>query len=157
MAEKFTYSGDPEASAVDAVRFTIGDTDCRDPILLDKEIEYLLKLYCQSVLQASIRACEMAMAKFSRMVDESVGSVRISFSQKSKGYQVLINQLRQRLAIEGIQPFAGGISKTQKATQVQDQDRVVPDFTKHMMENEQIAPWVTNANGNRNDQNEPDV
>lgn len=153
----WTYSGDPSASAKDAVRFTIGDTDCRDQILSDKEIEYLLGQYCQSVLQASIRAAEMAMAKYSRMIDESVGSVRLSFSQKSKGFQVMINQLRQRLAIEGITPFAGGISKTQKAQQILDPDRVEPDFTKHMMENEQIAPWVTNANGDGNQDGDPDV
>lgn len=153
----WTYSGDPSSSTKDAVRFTIGDTDCRDQILTDKEIEYLLKLYCSNVLQTSIRAAEMAMAKYTRMVDESVGSVRISYSQKSKSFQTLITQLRQRIAIEGIEPFAGGISKTQKATEVLDPDRVQPDFTKHMMENEQIAPWVTNANGDGNQDGDPDV
>lgn len=152
----WTYSGDPSSSAIDAVRFTIGDTDSSDPLLSNEEITYLLGLYGQVIITASIRACEMIMAKFSRLANESVGSVRIDFSQKTKGYKDMVMQLKARLAVEDCTPFAGGISKTQKQTTIADSDRVEPDFTKHMMENEQIAPWVTNGNQDLNGDGEPD-
>ena len=38
----FTYSGNPETSTLDAVRFMIGDTNPCDPLLQDEEINYLI-------------------------------------------------------------------------------------------------------------------
>lgn len=42
MPDEWNYSGDPSTSSKDAVRFLIPDTDETNPILLDKEIEYLV-------------------------------------------------------------------------------------------------------------------
>lgn len=139
----WNYSGDPDSSAKDQVRFLIGDTDSKDKLLNDAEIRYLLKLYNQFPMNAAIRACEVIIAKFSRLADETVGQVRITFSQKAKAYATLRAQLQERLAIEGATPFAGGISKTQKQSNEYDEDRVRPDFSKHMMENHQVAPWTS--------------
>lgn len=145
-ATSWSYSGNPRANAKDAVRFTIGDTDPREPLLLDGEIEYLLEIYNNIVLNASIRACEMVMAKFTRLVDETVGSVSVQWSSRQASFMKLRNELTARLAKEDCIPFAGGISISQKVTERQDSDRVSPDFSKHMMENEQIAPWTTDQN-----------
>lgn len=41
----FTYSGDPSASKLDAVRFALGDTDASQPLLQDEEINYLISMY----------------------------------------------------------------------------------------------------------------
>lgn len=139
----WTYSGNPGSSAKDAVRFLIGDTDSKDPLLLDGEIVWLLSLYNNSPINAAIRACETVMTKFSRLADESVGQVKISYSQKYKAYQNMSAALTERLTKEDMTPFAGGISKSQKKEEEQNTDRVKPDFTKHQMENEQISPWVT--------------
>lgn len=150
----FSYSGDPETSTKDAVRFFIGDTCESEPLLHDGEIFYLLRLYGDGVIQTSIRACETIMAKFARLVDESVGDVKLSYSQRIKGYQEMRDELRQRLTIEDCTPFAGGISKNQVKLTDQNHDRVKPDFTKHMMENRQISPWVTGQDG-KNQQEVP--
>lgn len=139
-----TYSGNPNNSAKDAVRFTIQDTDIKFAIFLDGEIEYVLSQYNQVVLTASVRLVEIAMTKFARMVDETVGQVKIMYSQKYKAYESLLASLRQRIAIEGAMPYAGGISKLDKDNANQDPDRIKPDFTKHQMENRDIAPWVNN-------------
>lgn len=40
----FTYSGNPETSTLDAVRFMIGDTNPCDPLLQDEEINYLIEI-----------------------------------------------------------------------------------------------------------------
>lgn len=142
-ATAWSYSGNPLANAKDAVRFTIGDTDSTEPLLLDGEIEYLLSIYNDVVLNASIRACEMIMAKFARLVNERVGSVSVDWKDRMDSYMKMRNDLTMRLAKEDCLPFAGGISKTQKRQEVANTDRVKPDFSKHMMENDQIAPWTT--------------
>ncbi len=139
----WTYSGDPSKSAKDLVRFLIGDTDSSDPLLTDLEIAYLLGQYNMVAMNAAIRACETIMTKFARLANETVGSVKIDFSQKSKAYRDMAAALTQRLSVESMTPYAGGISIADKQTNEQNTDRVKPDFTKHMMENELISPWVT--------------
>ncbi len=154
----WTYSGNPGYSAKDQVRFLIGDTSAKDPLLLDGEIDWLLSQYQNNAIAAAIRGCETIMTKFSRMSDESVGQVKISFSQKAKAYQTLVNQLRQRISIEDMTPFAGGISHAQKREEEANTDRVKPDFTKQMMDNKEYGPglpsqgglleWAPNDDGN---------
>jgi len=143
----WTYSGDPGSSKKDEVRFLIGDTNECFPYLQDGEITWMLTQYNQCALQTSIRLCETLMAKFAGYIDETVGSVSLKNSQLLTNFTKLRDELRQRLLLQGIAPYAGGISKADKKTQAQNPDRVKPDFTKHMMENEQLAPWTTeNAN-----------
>lgn len=145
----WSYSGDPTESPKDAVRFLVGDTDITDPLLQDGEIYYLLGQYNNAVINASIRACETIQAKFGRMVDETVGSVSIKFSQRQKAFNDLKQMLIQRLATEAIPngPYAGGISISDVIQNNQNRGLVRPDFTKHMMENQQISPWVTSQCG----------
>lgn len=133
---------DPGASAKDAVRFLISDTDKCDQLLQDKEIEYVLGLYNNTPINAAIRCCEVITAKFSRMADETVGQVRISFSQKSKAYRDMRNDLVNRLAVEDATPFAGGISRTSVQTIDANADRVPPAFTRNMMNNWTLSPWI---------------
>lgn len=143
IAGNWTYSGNPDFSAKDQTRFLVGDTDKNDPLLSDEEIAWLLKQYNNYPMFAAIRAVETIISKFSRLADESVGQVKIAFSQKAKGYQNTLALLRNRVALEEAQPYAGGISVSDKQAVSQNSDRVRPDFTKHMMENYEIAPWVT--------------
>lgn len=96
-------------------------------------------------MNAAIRCCESVVAKFSRLANEAVGQVRIDFKQKAEGYLKMQTLLKSRLATEDAAPYAGGISISDKQAQVQNTDRVRPDFRKHMMENEQIAPWTTQS------------
>jgi hypothetical protein len=142
-AGTWTYSGNPAHSAKDQTRFLIGDTNAADPQLLDGEIEWLLSQYNNTPMNAAIRACETIISKYSRQADESVGQVKIMFSQKAKAYASTLTMLRNRLAMEDATPFAGGIYKSQVQQNRMNSALVRPDFTKHMMENYDIAPWVT--------------
>ena len=137
-------SGDPASSAKDAVRFLIGDTDTCEQLLQDGEITYLLGQYNNTPLNAAVRACEAVMVKFARLVDESVGSVRMSYSQRLKSYQTIQTMLRNRLATEDAAPFAGGISIAQEQVTDANADRVRPAFTRNMMKNWQMSPWIQN-------------
>lgn len=139
----FNYSGDPETSPKDYVRFLIGDTDREEPLLDDQEINVFLANYNNGVIMSAIRCCEAIAAKFSRRVNESVGRVKMDFSQAAKAYRDMAMDLRRRLAIEDCKPYAGGISKTDKMANNQSADRVKPDFTKQMMDNQQISPFTS--------------
>jgi hypothetical protein len=139
----FSYSGNPASSAKDQVRFLIGDTDKCDVLLQDGEINWLLTQYNNTPMNAAIRACETIISKFSRQADEAVGQVKISFSQRAKSYQTTLTILRSRLAMEDCRPYAGGISIADKMIVAMNTDRVRPDFTRHMMENDLIAPWTS--------------
>jgi hypothetical protein len=139
----WSYSFNPGSTPKDQVRFLIGDTDSTDPLLQDEEIVWVLSKYNNSPINAAIRCCESVVGKFSRLANETVGQVRIEFKQKAEGYMKLLTMLKTRLATEDATPYAGGISISDKITVNQNTDRVKPDFKKHMMENEQIAPWTT--------------
>lgn len=143
----WSYSGNPGSSAKDAVRFLIGDTDQCEQILQDGEITWVLSQYNNAPMNAAIRCCEAAVAKFTRLVDESVGSVSMSYSQRMKAFQELKATLVNRLATEDMTPFAGGISKA--ATQVVDAntDRVPPSFTRNMQQNWALSPWIMGGPG----------
>jgi hypothetical protein len=70
-----TYQ-DPSASAKDAVRFRIGDTDTTDAFLTDGEIVYCLGVKDGEVLSASILAINMIVARLSYDAQqETVGPV----------------------------------------------------------------------------------
>ena len=138
----WSYSGNPGSSPKDTVRFLIGDTENCDQLLQDGEIVWVLGQYNNAPINAAVRCCETIISKFSRLADESVGQVRISFSQKAKGYRDMLRDLRNRLATESMVPYAGGVSISDMQTVRSNNDRVPPDFGKHMMENEQISPWV---------------
>jgi hypothetical protein len=142
---KWSYSGNPSESPKDQVRFLIGDTDENDQLLQDGEIYYLLGMYNNSPLDTAIRAVEGIMAKFSRMVNETVGGVRIDFTDKLKNMDLMKQALIQRLATTQIAAYAGGISISDMIQVSQNADRPCQPITLHEMENQQIAPWVSNA------------
>lgn len=139
-SNQWSYSGDPRNSPKDQVRFLVGDTDESDPLLLDGEINYLLSTYQNNPFNAAIRACETIMAKFSRMVDETVGGVKISFSQRIKNMNLTRTMLVARLATEQIKPYAGGISISDMQQVAQNADRPRQPMCLHEMENHQIGP-----------------
>lgn len=156
----FSYSGNPGHSSLDAVRFLIGDTDPSDVIFQDAELAYLIAQYAPgAVINAAIQACEAALAKFARLVDEKAGGVDLKFSQKTKQYTLTRDELRRRLLVTDMNPFCGGISIAQKEANRENTDTVRPDFTKHMMENHQNSsgPFTAGNGGLSNgDGNELD-
>lgn len=90
-----------------------------------------------------MRCCEAIAAKFSRRVNEAVGQVRMDFSQAAKAYREMALDLRRRLAVEDMTPFAGGILIAQKIAQQRNKALVPPDFTRRMMQNQQLSPFTT--------------
>jgi hypothetical protein len=137
----WSYSDNPSTSPKDAVRFLIQDTIPSQPQLSDQEITYVLGLYNNAPMNAAIRCCETIMAKYARMVDQSVGQVKVSYSQRMKSYEQLLITLRNRLATEDTQWYMGGVNWIDKQQNAQNPSLVRPEFRKHMMENHMWSTW----------------
>jgi hypothetical protein len=113
----WTYSGNPGHSAVDEVRFLIGDTKAKQPMLLDGEIAWCLGQYNNDPLLASIRCCEVLIANAGSLVDQSVGPASLSLSQRIRSLsEVVLPTLKQRQALEGAKPYMGGLWRSDQIT-----------------------------------------
>lgn len=127
----WSYSGNPASSSKDEVRFLAQDTVKTDPLLEDEEIDFLITQE-GSAQKAAIKAAQTIMAKFARFVDESVGQVKKSFSQRFGHYRDLVDDLNRHAAMRGAVPFAGALTETQKDVQEDNDDRIDPIFTRDM-------------------------
>lgn len=131
----WTYSGDPSSTDRDEVRFLIQDTDTTDQQVSDEEIAYAVSNE-PSNISAAIRICRVLSAKYARKPDKKVGDLSISWSQLSKRYSELAQELEDSDMVSMVPvPYAGGISKSDKNSVELDTDRVDPSFTRGMHDN----------------------
>lgn len=128
----FTYT-DPGASARDAVRFAVGDTDARRPQLQDAEVLYCLGQCGGDIGAAAVMACEAIIASLGRMCDQTVGSVSKSYSQLQANYKATLGNLRRAASTSGGIPIVGGTSRAANAAPYGSYDYVRPQFTTRMM------------------------
>jgi len=139
----WTYGGDPDANARDAIRFLCGDTDTNDQLINDEEIAWLNKEVTGSttattgLYDAAVRCCLTIASKFSRLADQSVGDLKVSMSQKAKAYRLQAEELKTLADREGSvpTPYAGGISISDKNIDRDNTDRVDPWFSSGQFEN----------------------
>jgi hypothetical protein len=129
----FSYSGNPSASDLDALRFAIMDVDSADPQLSDAELNYLLTQK-GSVQAAAIAACQRLITKYSRFVDSRFGPSSEANSQRVTMYKTTLAELRREAGTSCV-PFAGGISKSSKDAYNADNDRVAPFFGRDKFSN----------------------
>lgn len=141
----FTYSGDPGASNLDAVRFLLGDTVEATAQLADAEILWLLTQNTNVYFAAALAADKVA-AKYtissgggSGVKTKTVGALSISYEsakERSEEYRTMATSLRFQGAITGgWLPYSGGISKSDKETREQDSDWDRPAFSRGMHDN----------------------
>lgn len=107
----FSYSGDPESSDLDTVRFLIQDTLSDEPLLSDEEINFMLKTWKDrgSLYYVAARCCETIAAQFAREVSISSDSQSISLSELMQKYTTLAEQLRSTDNSLGVgELFVGG-------------------------------------------------
>ena len=120
------YGGDPAHSNTAAVRALLRDTPSSSPVLTDNEVTWLVAQHPNVYFAASVGA-DMIAGHFSdSVVQKKVGDLSwtkgsISGDVASQ-YRNLSKELRATAARMGIKPMAGGISVSDKATQVGDSD-----------------------------------
>ncbi len=135
----WSYSKDPSANNKDHVRFLIGDTDSESEQLSDAEVNHTLTESGSSVYPAAILCVDSLLAKYTRLVDKSIGDLKISFSQRVEHYKALRATLRNRLGIRAAAPYAGGISISDKNSVELDTDRTKPAFARGMHDNTVVS------------------
>ena len=118
----WTYSGDPNASARDAIRFLVGDTDTTEQLLSDEEIAWIniqasgSATATDSLYECGHRACHAISAKFARQADKQIGDLQVQLSQRAAAYRAMADDLRQMSLRENTVPvpYAGGITISDK-------------------------------------------
>jgi hypothetical protein len=129
----FTYV-DPSNSDSDLVRFYCGDTESGEFYSTDEEIAFALDTQ-GSVLLASLVIAEYVYRKLAKRVDKKNGQYSISASQKFEQYGKVIEDIKNKIALDGGGvPYAGGISIADKTTREGDSDRTTPLFTRTMFQ-----------------------
>jgi len=105
----WTYSGDPQTSDKDAVRFYCGDTEEEFGLLQDEEIEYILNSQKRpDVKLAAIKACEQILAKLAKQVDYTIGPETVKASQRYKAYEGILRRLKKDVVGANAAPVMGG-------------------------------------------------
>jgi hypothetical protein len=112
---EWTYSGDPAASARDAVRFWMQDIDASLPLMSDAEVDFLLSRYQAEIgseLYVAAVACEVLAAKMARQVSVSADGVSVStgdlFSRYNELAVSLRDQYKQNRSLDST-PLVGGV------------------------------------------------
>jgi hypothetical protein len=136
----WSYSGDPSASDLDAVRFYVGDTTTTRQLLQDEEVNFTLAEHSNQRLAAAVCADAIA-AKFAREADQRVGDISKSLSQVSKAFTALATKLRAEVGKRAAPSFPAA-SRDWKQTQREDTDLVQPAFAVGQGD----SPWVVQLN-----------
>lgn len=123
-------------TTIQKVRLEIGDTDVSMPILTDDEYQYFLDKYDQSVNKAAVDAAKSILFKLSSRTRERVDALEIYGNQWAENYrQALLSYLSNpnlSTAIQGAQPYAGGISKADIADNLSNTDNQVVNLTRSL-------------------------
>ena len=137
MAGKFTYDGNPLKNPRNFTRWLAGDTDKRNPLQGDKEIDAAIKTAGgadasppdeQPVLfLAGAIVCERIAATFRRKANFAVANVRKDLGAVADNFMKQSKELRCRYN-EGILPFFGGQTISGKESLRENPDAVQPAF-----------------------------
>jgi hypothetical protein len=139
----WTYGGDPSANTKDEVRFLLGDTVQADPQVSDEEIAYLLGKWPDPYTAAAQGAAALS-ATYSRLIDRTVGTLSISYSQKSQQFAQLAKDLRAQArspeGAAGAAPLTFGIAWAEKDEKDLDTSLVPDVFDQGMHDNPDSEP-----------------
>jgi hypothetical protein len=123
----------------DEVRFYVADTDPVDPLVQDEEIAFVLSFEPDTRLAAAAVARQIAMQFAKQVTMEIAQEVRINLSDRAKNYMAMAKELDEAAHVGTgggglVGAYSGGISVADKATTAANADRVIPSFTKHLMQ-----------------------
>ena len=129
----FTWTGDPAASDIEAVRWEIYDITEASAKFQDAEIQYALDQE-YSIFNASARLCEQLRVRYADASSRTMGPLKVDMSNMAKSYAEKAKELRKR-AVAFATPYVGGISKAKEEIFEEDSDLIQPNFENGMMDN----------------------
>ena len=133
-----TYSGDPSATPRDAVRFLLRDTSTSDAEFEDAEIEWLVSEQPNVYKAAANGARAKAAEASDSLASKTVGSLTLTYSERATRWLDIAKTLDAQ-ANKGlgstIQPYSGGISKSDKEATASEDDYDPPFFWRGQFDN----------------------
>ena len=141
---RFSYGGDPSTSPVDAVRFLVGDTNPKRPLLDDREVKWAIDQNPNQNLAAATLA-EHLFGKFASMADISVGPVSKSYSKVAELFQRKASQLRTEACRSAVPSFPATRIASKEAL-AQNTALTSPNFVIGISDN----PWALQINQSLN-------
>jgi hypothetical protein len=127
----WSYSGDPADSNNDKVRFLCGQTSTADDVLItDEEVSFWVAEK-PNVYHAAAAACDVLANRYSatQPKSEGYGKTRLDWSDRVDNLRRSAKALRQQANLEGVTPYVGGASVSDKQSVDLDSDRVKPAFS----------------------------
>lgn len=100
----YSYSGDPSASALDAARFLIGDTDANAPIMQDEEIQYIIDTYGANTNSSKYQLFNRAATLFARDIKRSLGPQSEDPTSRLNYFNSQAEYYKQLLSAGGVSP-----------------------------------------------------
>jgi hypothetical protein len=132
------WTWDPGSVGVDSlytVRQLIGDVKVSDQLQSDQQIRWALSIYSNEWL-AGAECARNISAAFSTQIDVVQGELKTNYSQRAKAFRLLALDLEQRgYARGGATVYVGGTSIQDKTNNVENTDRVPPQFMIGMFDN----------------------
>jgi hypothetical protein len=122
-----TFSYDPNVSTNrDKVRVLLGDTVATNAMFSDEELCFFETEFGPSIYGTTLAAIEAGIAKYSRAAtSKSVGPLSISYADRVRNLERARDSIKV-LAMKGASPipYVGGIRKSDKETDENDEDMV---------------------------------
>jgi len=129
----WTYSGRPDSSSLDAVRFLSGDKDIDRKLVSNEEIEFSISR-TSDIYKAAAMVCRAVAAEFSTKASYTVGDVSKQCSDISKAFAERAKELDNATASSlFVLPSFGGLSRAEKDGLESNTDAVQPVFTKDLL------------------------
>ena len=119
------YGGDPANSNNDAVRALLGDTSTSTALLSDSEVSWLVASHPNVYYTAAVGADMLFANNATSVTSKKVGDLSLVLGGGAGGatnYKQLGEELRLTAARMGVKGYAGGISVSDKDTQIGDTD-----------------------------------
>jgi hypothetical protein len=119
----WTYSGDPQKSTKDAVRFLVGDTNSDEQLATDEEILFALSTGGDNMWVAASFIADALATKFATMADsEEIGPIKVQYTNRVQQYTLKAKALAAKTyQFAQINVYGGGIDIQDKVTQAQDE------------------------------------
>lgn len=129
----YTYSGNPNASAIDMVHFRMGNTNPGNVIATDEECVAMLHEHRGNTYLAAAAVLETKALEFLyRPTTVKKGDRTTSYADQAQAFLATARQLRSNASLATATVYAGGLSVVEKDADRHDTGLVQPFARKHL-------------------------
>lgn len=100
----FSYSGNPTSSRLDAIRFTIQDTNAQKPIMQNEEIQYIIDTYTTDKKQLAVAYRQCATYLALQPIKRGLGPQTEDNSDRLKYYTTQAELFEKQTINSGVPP-----------------------------------------------------